>query len=187
MCRLLTARWVEKLLSSDVSKESLGTRPALKALFWLRCWSETEQKQRVLISQTQLVTVSLLSSSSWNSPFDPTWPPVTILLTLTRRFFSSCSRDCDNPNIYMYKSFAPYLIGFYSFMSKFRICLSTIFCVAWSAVCTFKPFISSQFIENSIYYSFSLAGWYNCPKAKTWSVFAIQCIKTACESLLQGH
>lgn len=89
--------------------------------------------------------------------------------------------------LFIYLSFAPYLMGFYSFRSKLRICLSTIFCVAWSAVCTFKPFISSQFIENSIYYSFSLAGWYNCPKAKTWSVFAIQCIKTACESLLQGH
>lgn len=102
--------------------------------------------------------------------------------------FSAVAQGIVTTQKYIYiKSFAPYLIGFYSFRSKFRICLSTIFCVAWSAVCTFKPFISSQFIENSIYYSFSLTGWYNCPKAKTWSVFATQCIKTACESLLQGH
>lgn len=87
----LTASWVEKLLSSDVSKDSsrrLGRFVLIQVLKW-----ETEQKQSLLISQTQPVTVSLLSSSSWNSPFDPTWPPITIFLTLTCRYFSHCSGD----------------------------------------------------------------------------------------------
>lgn len=86
---LLTASWVERLLSSDVSSRAW---PGLGALFWFRCWSETEQKQSLLISHTRPVRVSLLSSSSWNSPFNPTWPPVTILLTLTCHYFQQLLR-----------------------------------------------------------------------------------------------
>lgn len=67
--RLLTAGWVEKLLSSDVSQEGSWTRSAFDALFGFRCWSATEQKQSLLISQTPPVTLNLLSSSSRNSVF----------------------------------------------------------------------------------------------------------------------
>lgn len=42
----LTASWVEKLLSSDVSEDSSRTRPGLDALFWFRCWSERQNKSR---------------------------------------------------------------------------------------------------------------------------------------------
>lgn len=129
---LLTTSWVEKLLSSDlssVSKESLSTRPDVDALFWFRCWSETEQKQTLLISQTQPVTLSLLSSSFWNSPFDPTWPPFTILLTLACRYFSSCSVDCE---YLFHKKVSPSTLAVTLCMivrqfrgKQFRVCSST--------------------------------------------------------------
>lgn len=112
--------WIEKLLSSDVSEVSSRAWPDFVLFQLSRC--KTEQKQSLLISQTQPVTVILLSSFSWNSPFSPTWPPITILLTLTCCHFSSHLKDWCVP-------------FFFFFHKKHPLSLRMLLCVTIWDVC----------------------------------------------------
>ena len=139
---------------------------------------EAEQKQSLLISQTQPVTVSLLSSSSWNSPFDPTWPPITVPLTMTCRIRSGDFDFLFHKNTPLALLEAALCVAarrlggegfrirppFLPFPSCHRI-----------SYAAFKSLINRWFVENTVYYSFFLTRWFNCLRAKRISVCCPVC------------